>query len=201
MTYEQLAKTVSYNKNILNQYKVVSFDKQLSLIGAGKSATVFRIKKSNLVIKVYYPPYEDLAQKEYFIYRKLKGMDTFPTCYSYGKNFLVLDYIEGKTLYQFLAEGRYIPTTIFQQLEESFQTIKQKYNLYPGDMHVKNILVSERNKVKVIDVARFNQQASDRRWIHLRNGYYSFYQKNLCPIRYSPWTINLFAFIYKAIFK
>ena len=69
-TYQELVNTVIINeKNQLIQY-----DKSLEHIGTGRSAFVFRIKSSNISIKVFFPIYIHIAKEEAEIYKVLQDL-------------------------------------------------------------------------------------------------------------------------------
>ena len=77
----------------------------LEFIGAGRSAFVFKIKATEKVIKVFFPPFTAVAKEEARIYRKLQGIDYFPSLYEAGENYLVIDYLSGNTFFDCLSKG------------------------------------------------------------------------------------------------
>lgn len=90
--YESLAKTIEYN--FFNKsYSEAKKHPALQLIGKGRSAYCFKIKNTDLCLKVFFKEYEHLAKEEGEIYETVKGIPYFPQVYETGKNYLVMDYI------------------------------------------------------------------------------------------------------------
>jgi predicted Ser/Thr protein kinase len=197
MKYSKLAKSVKFKKKFFS-YKAVSFSNQLEFVGEGRSASVFRIKGTNKVMKVFFPSYTSLSLKEYNVYRNLRDESAFPVCYEYGQGYLVLDYIDGKTIFDCLIHGKVISKEMVDYIDTCFYRIR-KLNLYPSDMHLKNIMITSDNRVKIIDVARFNDSFQDRRWHDLKFAYNWFYRFQFTPKRYPSWLLTVIGFIYKKV--
>ncbi len=82
---------------------------ELDLIGTGRSAFVFRIRGTDRVIKKFYPSFRTLADLEGSIYAQLTDFPTYAQVYEYGADYIVLEYIEGQTLFECLVSGTFIP--------------------------------------------------------------------------------------------
>ena len=196
--YEGLVSSVNFKKTLFNKYKLISFSNDLSLVGKGRSASVFHIKNTMKVIKVFYPGFQYLSQKEAMIYKKLENMDAHPRCFDYGYGYIVLDYIEGEPLFDYLVKGKYISKDIVDTIDCYIQEIKAR-GLYPGDVHLKNIIVTPNDKVKLIDLVRYDLSENDHRWHDLKKAYEQFYQLRFSPKKYAKWFLFLIAYIYKKV--
>lgn len=194
--YQQLVESVVFKRsNAVVQ--VESFnEKQLSMIGSGRSAYVFKLEGTNKALKVFYPPFEHLAKKEAEIYDKLKGISSFPVLYESGENYIVIDYIEGHTIFECLVKGIPISERILEEVDRSIATARQR-GLNPSDIHLHNILFTNDDEVKLIDVVRFDQIKHCTQWEDLKRGYHRFYRMRLFPKKVPRKLLLFIAFIYK----
>ncbi len=179
---------------------LVNVPEELVLIGKGRSAYVFKIKDVNMAIKVFYPPFEHIAQDEARNYKKVKGIPYYPSVYMSGKNYIVMDYIEGKTFYQCLIEGVRLTENHVNQVNEALNAARNK-GLNPSDVHLHNLLVTKDNKVHIIDIARFSQRKDCSQWDDLKKGYLTHYHRFYFPKKVPRWLMNVVAKIYQSIKK
>ena len=102
--YRELAKSVTFR---MKGSKVILNGKadELLLIGEGRSAFAFKICATNQVMKVFFSPFEKIAAEEAEIYKQLRGNHFFPIMHDYGSNYLVIDYVQGTTLFNCLVKG------------------------------------------------------------------------------------------------
>ncbi len=191
-TYQALAKTVIINKN----NRLISYDDSLTLVGTGRSAFVFRIKSSNKAIKLFFPAFSYIAKEEAEIYKILQNIDYYPTLYEAGSNYIVMDYIEGLTLFECLSNGHIITTTHLKEIDYAL-SLATKNGLNPSDIHLRNIFITPTRAIKIIDVARFRQVKDCRQWANLKKAYYQFYRNRLFPKRVPAPILNSIAFLYK----
>ena len=192
-TYHELANTVviSTKKN-----RLLHYDDSLTLIGTGRSAFVFRIKSSNKVIKIFFPEFTYIAKEEAEIYRILQDISYFPTIYDSGTNYLVIDYIEGCTLFECINNG--IPITAFHINEIDLAlSLAANKGLNPSDIHLRNILITPKNEIKLIDVARFKQTKNCTQWHDLKLAYRYLYTMRLFPKKIPAILLNTVAYFYK----
>jgi hypothetical protein len=196
--YANLAESVIYTKKG-NKYKTEAFDSGLSLIGEGRSACAFRIENSLKVLKVYYPEFYAVAKVETDIYRKLSDIPSFPAFYSSGKNFIVIDYVEGSTFFQCLTHGIFIGKSVIDEVDKALQQVVDR-ELHPSDIHLHNLMMTPDGMVKIIDVARFNEEKECRQWSDLRTAYYKLYVHRLFPKRIPAVVLNSIRLLYKKIF-
>jgi predicted Ser/Thr protein kinase len=102
--YSLLAENIIFVKN-RHKLKIMKKDSNLEYIGEGRSAIVYKIHGTNKVLKVFFPPFAHIAKEEGDIYHQLQGIPYFPSLYEVGDNYLVIDYIEGQTLFDCLVLG------------------------------------------------------------------------------------------------
>ena len=192
-SYQELANTVviSTKKNRLLQY-----GDALTLIGTGRSAFVFRIESSDKAIKIFFPEFTYIAKEEAEIYNALQDISYFPTIYDSGQNYLVMDYIEGRTLFDCVNQG--IPITSAHIAEiDSALSLASKRGLNPSDIHLRNIFITADNEIKLIDVARFRQTKDCTQWSDLKSAYTLYYTKRFFPKKIPAPVMNTVAFFYK----
>lgn len=190
-----MAESVSFLK-LGSKILVKDKDEALELIGKGRSAFVFKIKETNKVLKVFFPNFSHLAQVEADIYKELRGMQNYCTIYETGTNYIVIDYIEGNTLFTNLLKG--IPITVkhIKDVDAALLLAKEK-GLNPSDIHLRNIIVTANGTIKIIDLARFRQKKMCKRWSDLKVAYSKYYQHKFFPKRLPLFVLNMLAFLYK----
>ncbi|MBD1381060.1 protein kinase family protein [Bacillus sp. IB182487] len=169
----------------------------LKLIGTGRSACAFRIRDTDKVIKIFPPQFEHVAQEEAEIYRVLENTDYFPTIYESGSNYIVMDFIEGHTLFECLNKGVPIDSEKIKEIDIVLELARQK-GLNPSDIHLRNIFLTPASEIKLIDVARFKQKKQCSQWDDLKNAYYRYYLKPYFPRKIPSFLLNLIAALYKS---
>jgi predicted Ser/Thr protein kinase len=193
--YEHLANSVVYSIRG-SKAALVHKDSSLKLIGEGRSAFAFRIKGTDLVIKVFFPQFENIAAEEAGIYKQLTGNPFFPSLHEYGRNYLVMDYVRGKTLYQRLVNGLPISAGHIEEVDIALKLAREK-GLNPSDIHLRNIIITPDDEIKLIDVARFRQTKQCTQWEDLKNAFYKYYRHERFPKKMPEPAMNLIAFFYK----
>ncbi len=195
ITNKDLADSVEIEMNGLKP-RLVNFSEELTLIGIGRSAYVFKIKNKDLALKVYFPHKWRIAFEEATIYRKLHQIDYYPTLHDSGDNYIVIDFIEGHTLFQCLQKGIFVTEKKFKEISKALK-MAEDVGLNPADIHLKNIIITLGQDIKVIDVARFRQQEKDNQWKDIEKAYSQLYSKYYFPKRIPTFILNLISFIYK----
>lgn len=192
-TYQELANTViiSTKKN-----RLIRFDDSLKLIGTGRSAFVFRIKSSSKAIKVFFPEFTFIAKEEAEIYKALQDISYFPTIYETGQNYIVMDYIEGRTLFECINHGIPITSSHISEIDAALSLALNK-GLNPSDIHLRNIFITPNDEIKLIDVARFRQTKDCTQWSDLKLAYNLLYIKRFFPKKIPAILLNVMAFLYK----
>ena len=183
ITYKALADRVEIELNGTKPRLVHYNSRDLILIGTGRSAYVFKIKDKNMALKVYFPHKKRIAFEEATIYRKLQHIGYYPKLYDGGDNYIVIDYIEGYTLFQCLQKGIFVPEKKFKEISKALK-MAEEVGLNPADIHLKNIIITSSGEVKVIDVARFRQQENDQQWKDIERAYYKVYSKFYFPKKF-----------------
>ncbi|WP_404408189.1 protein kinase family protein [Jeotgalibacillus malaysiensis] len=194
--YSGLAESVIFN----GDYSVLHAASECSLIGVGRSAAVFKIKGQNKVMKVFFPGHEKTAKEEAEIYHLLAGSEFYPSVYDSGDNYLVIDYVEGKTFFQCLSEGIVIEKKHIDEVDEALGVARNR-GLKPSDVHLRNIILKPDGHVMMIDLARFRQdKVYDRQWDDLKKAW-KYYHKSYFPKKIPAASLNGAAFLYKNLWE
>ncbi|WP_019413156.1 hypothetical protein [Paenisporosarcina sp. TG20] len=192
-TYQALVDTV----NISNKKnRLIHFDDSLTLIGTGRSAYVFKMKATDIVIKVFFPNFMYIAKEESEIYEILKDISYFPIIYESGSNYIVMEYIEGQTLFECITNGIVITEAHINEIDYALFLASDK-QLNPSDIHLRNILITPKGEIKLIDVARFRQKKDCTQWSDLKSAFRIFYLKRSFPKKIPAKLLNIIAFLYK----
>ncbi|MBY6052458.1 protein kinase family protein [Cytobacillus firmus] len=193
--YHQLADSVKFSRS-LNWTRLLEKDDRLEFIGAGRSAFAFRIKETNLVLKVFFPEFKRIAREEAEIYRALPDNPYYPSLYGSGDNYIVIDYVQGLTLFDCLAQGVPINEETIGQIDEALKLARES-GLNPSDIHLRNIILTEDGRIKIIDVARFKQTKNCTQWDDLKHAFYKFYRRRYFPKKIPVLIMNTIAALYK----
>ncbi|MGM9927744.1 MAG: protein kinase family protein [Bacillus sp. (in: firmicutes)] len=194
--YEIYANSVEFAFGFWGDIQVRKNHEDLMLIGTGRSACVFLIKDTNKVIKIFHPKFQHIAYEEADIYSHLTQIPQFPTIYQTGTNYIVMDYIEGYTLFDCLHKGIKIQEEQVNEVDDILQLVRSK-GLNPSDVHLRNILVTADRQVKIIDVARFKQTKSCQQWDDLKGAYFQLYIHPLFPRKLPKSLLNIIGILYK----
>lgn len=194
-TYEQLAASVVFSRKG-DTITLLNKDSSLQYVGEGRSAFVFRIKHTRKVIKIFFPEYSFIAKEEADIYRQLEGVPYYPCLYAAGNNYIVIDYIEGMTLFSCLTKGKRITAQHIEEIDKALELARAQ-GLNPSDIHLRNILITNDEKIMLIDVARFRQRKRCKQWTDLKMSYEKYYTLPLFPKKISPFILNKIAELYK----
>lgn len=193
--YRNLAKSVVFTKKgskvVLN-----GKDDGLELIGVGRSAFAFRIRGTDHVLKVFFPPFEKIAEEEAEIYKTLEGLPFFPALHESGINYLVIDFVQGTTLFECLVKGIPIATSFIKEVDDALQLARER-GLNPSDIHLRNIIVTPSGNIQLIDVARFRQTKNCSQWDDLKSAFYKFYTHKRFPKKVPEYAMNAIAYFYK----
>ncbi|WP_254853997.1 serine/threonine protein kinase [Halobacillus salinus] len=163
--------------------KVIHYPDSLEWIGQGRSAVAFRHCETGRVVKVFYPSYRTVATVEADVYTRLSTHELFPEVYEAGDGYIVLEYVTGRTLYDCLVEGVPITEEMIHEVDRALGFARSQ-GLNPSDTHLKNIMLTEDGRIKVIDVARFFQEEECPHWDDLKKAYYTYYQRPYFPKKY-----------------
>ncbi|WP_252503027.1 protein kinase family protein [Sporosarcina sp. Marseille-Q4943] len=192
-TYEELSRTVQIDHN----NRLLKYDESsLIHVGTGRSAFVFKIKSTMKAMKVFFPACSHIAKEEAGIYGELQDIVYYPSVYASGVNFIVIDFIEGLTLFDCIVQGKVIERTHIAEIDHALSLATAR-GLNPSDIHLRNILITIDNDVKIIDVARFRQKKDCQQWDNLKRAYRQFYCKRFFPKEIPAVFLNTIAWLYK----
>ncbi|WP_018394682.1 MULTISPECIES: hypothetical protein [Bacillaceae] len=193
--YKQLAESVRFRRKS-GMWEPIIHDGQLLYGGEGRSAVVYRIQGTDKALKVFYPDKVYIAKEEAEIYRLLSGLPNYPELHESGDTYIVIDWIDGKTLFQCLEEGIDISGELVQEADLALQAARKR-GLNPSDVHLRNIMITEEGRIALIDVARFRQTKDCMNWEDIKNAYTHFYTKPFFPKRMPKWLLNMIGIMYK----
>lgn len=161
--------------NPKNEPVTISGDSDdLKCIGVGTDAAVFQaIYAPAYAFKIYAKDKVSKIKVEENIYHVLGDSPFFSTCFTSYDQYLVLNYEEGKTLFDCLLQGIHIPEQVVKDVEEAREYVRKK-GLNPRDIHLKNILL-QNGRAKILDVSEYSQPGNDFRWEHLKKAYEEYY--------------------------
>ena len=191
-TYLELANSVIIDK----KNRLISKDKSLQLVGTGRSAFVFRIKSSDKAIKVFFPEFTFIAKEEAEIYNALQDIHYFPSIYEAGENYLIMDYIDGYTLFECLTNGKIITQNHINEIDHAL-SLASNLGLNPSDIHLRNIIITFTDEIRLIDVARYRQTKDCRQWSNLKKAYRQLYCSPFFLKKVPSSFLNIVAFLYK----
>ncbi|WP_096200161.1 serine/threonine protein kinase [Bacillus sp. FJAT-45350] len=194
ISYNKLAHSVEYNTNG-SRVELVGKSDELELIGEGRSAFAFRIQSTDKVLKIFFPTHIHVVDEEVEAYKVLSENPYFPRMYESGNNYLVIDFIEGQTMFNCLTKGIIIKDKHIDEIEKALKLAKVK-GLNPSDIHLRNILITKEGNVKVIDVARFRQKHSCSQWKDLKKAY-QYYKSIMFPKQLPAFILNFVSYLYK----
>ena len=131
-------------------------------VGVGTDAAVFRcIDNPDLAVKVFSNDKIYKIKLESRVYQKLTNSSYYPVYYGEGKNYLVISYEKGQTLYDCLLKGVHIPWQVINDVDNG-----RLYALYQGlnqrDIHLKNIFMHE-GRAKIVDVSEYMKPGNEKR--------------------------------------
>ena len=149
------------------------------LLGAGNYAAVFyHPSYPHQVVKLYAPSRPGLEQ-EVEVYRRLGSHPAFSKCFYAGEQFLVLQRLEGTTLYDCLNQGIRIPKQVISDIDQAL-AYARSCGLYPHDVHGRNVMMKN-GRGFVVDISDFLHQDPCWKWQHLKRAYYCLYRPLLSP--------------------
>lgn len=120
----------------------------LQLIGKGAHGAVYRLPKGKCV-KLYADTSN--AEKEAGSYRIGQSSDIIPRLYEVGENYIVMEFIEGITLWKHLSDRREITYDIAKKMILLLKEMK-RLGFTRIDSSLRHIILTKDEKLKVIDL-------------------------------------------------
>ncbi|MDR4888082.1 hypothetical protein RGU12_11030 [Fredinandcohnia sp. QZ13] len=159
------------------------------LIGKGAQGAVFKLSK-NTCVKIFVDP--DKAKMEQEAFRTAKKNSFMPKVYETGENYVVMEYLNGPCLKDYLLGSMFMPEEITKKLLQMLEGFKEsKFTMI--DAPLRHIFVVN-NELKVIDhVNAFKRDhlvpiklIRDLKYLLLKDSFLMQVQK-LAPDTYKEW--------------
>ena len=129
------------------EVEVINNPTSYPLIGKGAQGAVFRIS-SDKCVKIYGQP--ERAHKEGGVLKVAQKSSIIPRLYEVGSNYIIMEYIEGPTLFQYLQSGGVLSENIIKEILFVLNEMKRlKFTRLDADM--RHIIVTKQEQLKVID--------------------------------------------------
>ena len=120
----------------------------LVLIDKGAHGAVFKLPKGKCV-KIYAETAN--AEREAMTYKRSKNSNIMPHLYEAGENYIVMDYIEGISLWKYLSNKKDIEFDIAYKIVALLKEMK-KLGFTRLDSSMRHILVTGDKSLKIIDL-------------------------------------------------
>lgn len=141
-----------------NDVEVVHNPTSYPVIGRGHHGAVFKIS-SDKCVKIYVKQKHLLKEIEALTIAQ--DSPVFPKLYEVGENYIVMEYIEGPTLEQYLASEGQITENITQQILFILQEMK-RLNFLRLDASIYHIFVTNQGELRVIDLVSHMKKRFDQ---------------------------------------
>lgn len=119
------------------------------LIGRGSQGAVFRLTDISCV-KIYAR--EAIAKLEAEAYEKGKGSSFVPALYETGPNYMIIEYVKGRPLDEYLKSHGNITGELTQKLLSLLDEMK-RFGFPRIDCQLRHILLTNEGGLKLIDLA------------------------------------------------
>lgn len=120
------------------------------LIGKGKQGAVFKLSEDRCV-KIFLKPENVKKEKEALL--RGKGFPFMPIFYESGPNYIIMEYINGISLNDYLKKHETLPESIAQQLVKMKRDMK-RLGFTNLDRNVnRHLIINKQHVLKVVDHA------------------------------------------------
>lgn len=126
---------------------IEEFFASFPFIGKGAQGIVYKISPDQCV-KVYKRPEDTLTESEAL--KILQGTDIVPKLYEVGPNYIVMEYLEGTTVKEFLLSERVITKDLTKKILLLLKEM-QRLKIPRVDARLKNMILTSKGELKVID--------------------------------------------------
>ncbi|MED1467596.1 kinase [Bacillus salipaludis] len=126
-------------------------------IGKGSDGSIFQLTPEKC-IKIFEK--EETCRNELVAYQAGKSSSVIPTLYEYGRNYIVIEYINGPSLRHYLKKENQLSESTAQKLLFMLDEFK-RIGFTRLDTQIRHIFVNELREIKVIDHKRaFNRKTN-----------------------------------------
>jgi predicted Ser/Thr protein kinase len=131
----------------IKKVDVIKNPTSFPLIGKGAQGAVFKIS-SDKCVKICAKP--EFAAKEGNVLKIAQESPTIPRLYEVGHNYIIMEYLEGPTLFQYLESGGILSEKLMRQILFVLEEMK-RLNFTRLDADLRHIIVTKEEELKVID--------------------------------------------------
>ena len=117
------------------------------LIGSGKQGAVFKLSEKYCA-KIFASQKD--FKKEYKAYIRAQGSPIIPKLYGVGPKYIIIEYIKGITLKEYLRKKRALPISLIKQILSAFHEMK-RLKFTRINVRLKHIILTQKHKFKIID--------------------------------------------------
>ncbi|WP_223594054.1 kinase [Neobacillus bataviensis] len=128
--------------------KIIDNPTSYPLIGKGKQGAVFKIS-SDQCVKIY--PNQIHTLNESIALKAAQESPISPKLYEVGENYIVMEYIEGRTLFQYLKKARVLSEEMTNNILFILMEMK-RLKFIRLDCRLDHIIITNEGKLKVIDL-------------------------------------------------
>lgn len=129
------------------EVEVVNNPTSYPLIGKGAQGAVFKIS-SDKCVKIFGKP--ERAGEEGEVLKVAQKSSIIPRLYEVGSNYIIMEYIDGPTLFEYLQSGGGLSKNIIREILFVLNEMKRlKFTRLDADM--RHIIVTKQEQLKVID--------------------------------------------------
>lgn len=137
---------VSRNNGLISIKDLVGYKK----IGQGSDGSIFQLT-SEKCIKIFKR--EEAFRNELFAYEAGASSSVIPTLYEYGRNYIMIEYINGPSLKNYLKNEKELSESTAQKLIFMLDEFK-RIGFTKQDTQIRHIFINELGEIKVIDHKR-----------------------------------------------
>lgn len=148
--FKQISVTVNQHRKSRSEPKVnVINPTHYPMIGSGAHGAVFLLNKQQCV-KIFALP--EIAEKEAMALQQSQDVYFVPRFYEKGPNYIIMEYIRGMDLAAHLSQKGFISESITMQILNIIHSFQQ-IGFTKMKIPMRHIIVTEQEKLKVIDLA------------------------------------------------